>query len=119
MLRSLVVAALAMGATEGFAQETSFLLINGTSYAISQMSISPIDLGFWTPNVLPAPPIQPGQRRQVTFNAPTGYCTADMRIGFADGGAPAIWQGLNICTLSKIKLMYDRMSGITTASYDE
>ena len=119
MLRSLVVAALSLGATEGFAQETSFLLINGTSYPISQMSISPTDLGFWTPNVLPPPPIQPGQRRQVTFNAPTNYCTADMRIGFADGGAPAIWGGLNICTLTKIKLIYDRMSGVTTASYDE
>lgn len=119
MLRSLVVVALSLGATEGFAQETSFLLINGTSYPISQMSVSPTDLGFWTPNVLHGPPIAAGARRQVTFNAPTTYCQADMRIGFADGGAPAIWGNLNICTLSKIKLQYDRMSGVTTASYDE
>ena len=119
MLRSLAVAALCLGATEGVAQETSFLLINGTSYAISQMSVSPNDLGFWTPNVLHGPPIRPGERRQVTFNAPTTYCQADMRIGFADGGAPVVWQYLNICTLRRIKLMYDRMSGVPTASYDE
>ena len=42
-----------------------------------------------------------------------------MKIGFADVGAPAVWQNLNLCTLTKIKLVYDRMSGITTASYDD
>ena len=42
-----------------------------------------------------------------------------MKIGFADDGAPAVWQNLNLCTLTKIKLVYDRMSGITTASYDD
>lgn len=119
MLRSLVVAALSMGAADAFAQETSFLLINGTSYPISQLSISPTDLNFWGPNVLGPPPIAAGQRRQVSFRAPTDFCTADLKVGWGDNGAPAVWGGLNICTLSKIKLVYDRTSGVTTASYDE
>jgi hypothetical protein len=42
-----------------------------------------------------------------------------MQASFGDGGPPAVWQGLNLCTLTKIKLVYDRMSGITTASYDD
>jgi hypothetical protein len=108
MLRSLVVAALSLAAGEALAQETSFLLINGTGYPISQLAVSPTDLNFWT-----------GERRQVRFNAPTTYCQADMKIGFADNGAPAVWQNLNLCNLTKIKLVYDRVSGITTASYDD
>jgi hypothetical protein len=119
MWRLLTVAALSLGAAEALAQETSFLLINATGYPISQLSVSPTDLGFWTPNVLRPPEIKAGERRQVTFNAPTTYCQADMKAGFADGGAPAVWQNLNLCTLTKIKLVYDRMSGITTASYDD
>ena len=119
MLRSLVVAALSLGAGDAFAQETSFLLINGTGYPISQMSVSPADLNFWTPNVLNPPPIKAGERRQVRFNAPTSYCQADMKIGFADNGAPAVWQGLNLCNLTKIRLVYDRVSGITSARYDD
>jgi hypothetical protein len=119
MLRSLVVAALSLGATDVVAQETSFLLINGTAYPISQVSFSPTDLNFWTSNILHPPPLKAGERRQVTFNAPTSYCQADMKVGFADNGAPAIWQNLNLCTLTKIKLVYDRVSGITTASYDD
>ena len=119
MLRSLVVAALSLGAADAFAQETSFLLINGTGYPISQLAVSESDFSMWTPNVLRPPPIKPGERRQVTFNAPTTYCQADMKIGFADNGAPAIWQNLNLCTLTKIRLVYDRVSGITTARYDD
>ena len=119
MLRSLVVAALSLGAGEALAQETSFLLINATGYPINQLSVSPTDLGFWTPNILRPPEIRAGERRQVTFNAPTSYCQADMKASFADGGTPAVWQNLNLCTLTKIKLVYDRMSGITTASYDD
>ena len=119
MLRSLVAAALSLGAGEALAQETSFLLTNATGSPISQLSVSPSLLNIWTPNVLRPPPIKVGERRQVTFNAPTSYCQADMQVGFADGGAPAIWQNLNLCTLTKIKLVYDRASGITTASYDD
>lgn len=119
MIRGLVVAALALAATPSLAQETSFLVINGTGYPISQLAVSPTDLNMWTANVLRPPPIKAGERRQVTFNAPTTYCQADLQASFADGGAPAVWQNLNICTLSRIKLVYDRMSGITTARYDE
>jgi len=119
MVRSLVAAALSLGAGEALPQETSFLLINATGYPISQVAVSPSLLNIWTPNVLRPPPIKAGERRQVTFNAPTSYCQADMQVGFADGGAPAIWQNLNLCTLTKIKLVYDRASGITTASYDD
>jgi hypothetical protein len=119
MRRLLMVVGLSLGAAEALAQETSFLLINGTGYPINQLAVSPSLLNIWTPNVLRPPVLKAGERRQVTFNAPTSYCQADMQVGFADGGAPAIWQNLNLCTLTKIKLVYDRQSGITTASYDD
>ena len=119
MLRSLLAAALSLSAGEALAQETSFLLINGTGYPISQMFVSESDFNMWTPNVLRPPVIKAGERRQVTFTAPTSYCQADMKIGFADDGAPAVWQNLNLCTLTKIKLVYDRVSGITSARYDD
>lgn len=119
MLRALMVAVLSLGAWEAVAQQTSFLLINGTAYPISQLSVSESDFNFYGPNVLHPPVIRPGERRQVNFNAPTTYCQADLKVVFADDPTPALWQNLNLCTLTKIKLVYDRMSGITTASYDD
>ena len=119
MWRSLMVAALSLVAGEVVAQDTSFLLINATGLPISGLAVSPTDLNMWTPNMLHPPEIKAGERRQVTFNAPTSFCQADMQASFAGGGPPAVWQSLNLCTLSKIKLVYDRASGITTASYDD
>src|SRR5260370_40622346 len=103
MLRSLLVAALALGAGDAFAQETSFLLITATGYQISERFVSESDFNMWTANVLRPPVIKAGERRQVTFNAPTTYCQADMKIGFADDGKPAVWPNLNLFSLTKIK----------------
>ena len=52
-------------------------------------------------------------------SAPEQRLIQDMQASFADGGPPAVWQNVNLCTLTKIKLVYDRVSGITTASYDD
>jgi len=119
MVRTVAAALLSLLASGAAAQQTSFLLINGTPYPISQLTVSESYINQWTPNVLHAPPIKAGERRQVNFNAPVTYCQADFQVGFADGGPPAFWRNLNICTLSKIKLVYDRTTGMATASYDE
>src|SRR5258708_38731728 len=95
MLRSLMVAALSLGAGDAFAQETSFLLINATGYPISQMSVSESDFNMWTPNVLRPPAIKAGERRQATITAPTTFCHADRNIRFPDNLAPPGWQNLN------------------------
>ena len=117
LLLSFVLVALSAG--EVTAQNTSFLLINGTAYPINSLQVSESLMNIWTKNELGPPAIKAGERRQVRFNAPPTFCQADLQIGFADGGAPALWQNLNLCTLTKIKLLYDRGTGLTTASYDD
>ena len=119
MLRTLVVAALCLGAGEALAQETTFRLTNATGYGISQLSVSSTQLNMWGPNFLRPPVIKPGESREISFRASPDYCMGDLKVGFADDGAPAIWQYLNLCTLQKISLYYDRMSGVTSARYDE
>jgi len=119
MLRTMIAVALSLGAGEAFAQETTFRLKNSTAYPISQLSVSPTQLNMWGPNFLRPPVIKAGEAREISYKAPTDYCMGDLKVGFADDGAPAVWQYLNLCTLDKISLHYDRASGITTARYDE
>jgi hypothetical protein len=119
MLFRSVAAALVLSAGPVAAQETSFLLKNSTGYPISELSVSMTQFNMWGPNFLKPPPIAASQSREVSYKAPTDYCMGDLKVGFADGGKPAIWQYLNLCTLQRISLHYDRMSGITTARYDE
>ena len=58
MLRRLLAVVLSLAGGEVAAQETSFLLINGTAYPISQLAVSESDFNFWTANVLRPPPIK-------------------------------------------------------------
>jgi hypothetical protein len=103
-----------------FAQEvTRFLLINGTNYPISALIVSPNDMGTWSPNVLRGPALKPGERREIVFSERIYDCNQDFKVTFADDSSQAIWRYLNMCELQKIRLNYDRFSGVTTASYDE
>lgn len=119
MLRSIVVAVLSLFAGSALAVDTTFLLVNSTAYPISEMSISQTQLSMWSPNLLRPPVIKAGESRQVVIPASQLVCQVDIKLGFADGGAPAIWQYLNLCNLRRLQVFYDRMSGITTAKYDE
>lgn len=100
-------------------EQTRFLLINGTNYPISELLVSPHDMGTWSHNVLRGPALKPGERREIVFDSRIYDCNQDFRVVFADDSSQAIWRYLNMCELQKIRLNFDRMSGVTTASYDE
>ncbi|MFI5000576.1 MAG: hypothetical protein ACHQK9_11925 [Reyranellales bacterium] len=118
MLRFCIVAALCLAAGGTLAQDVGFLLVNSTSYPISGLHLSPPNLNFWGRNSLQPPPIKVGQARRVNV-APYGTeCIQDVRAVFADDSSVAVWQGLNLCNLTKLTLFFDRTSGITTAKYE-
>jgi hypothetical protein len=100
-------------------EQTRFLLVNGTNYPIRELVVSPHDMGTWSRNVLSAPALKPGERREVVFDSRIYDCNQDFKVVFDDDASLAIWRYLNMCELQKIRLNFDRMSGITTASYDE
>jgi hypothetical protein len=117
---SFSVALLSLFGGTAFAQEqTRFLLINGTNYPIRELVVSPHDMGTWSHNVLRAPALRPGERREIVFDSRIYDCNQDFKVMFDDDSSLAIWRYLNMCELQKIRLNFDRMSGITTASYDE
>lgn len=116
---SLVAALLSLLGGAALAQETRFLLVNGTNYPIRELVVSPHDMGTWSHNVLRGPALKPGEHREIAFNIRIFDCNQDFTVVFDDDASRAIWRYLNLCELRKIRLNFDRMSGVTTASYDE
>jgi hypothetical protein len=117
---SLSIALLSLLGGAALAEEqTRFLLINGTNYPIRELLVSPHDMGTWSNNVLRVPALKPGERREIVFDKQIYDCNQDFKVVFDDDASLAIWRYLNMCELQKIRLNFDRMSGITTASYDE
>jgi hypothetical protein len=108
-----------LGRRRARSRTTRFLLVNGTNYPIRELVVSPHDMGTWSRNVLRGPALKPGERREVIFDSRIFDCNQDFKVVFDDDASLAIWRYLNMCELQKIRLNFDRTSGITTASYDE
>lgn len=104
---------------EGLADEARFVLINGTNYPIREIVLSPPDLGTWSANVMRAPALKPGETRTMVFPRRFSDCNQDLKVMFDDNASLAVWQHLDVCDLRKIRLHFDRFSGITTATYEE
>ena len=119
MLRCCLVAALSLFTSGALAQDVTFLLTNSTSYPISEMHLSPPNLNFWGHNSLRAPALKVGESHQVSVAPYATECIQDILVVFADNASQAIWQGLNMCNLTRISLFFDRISGVTTAKYNE
>lgn len=106
-------------ATAALADDGRFVLVNGTGLSIRTLTLSPHDLNAWSPSVLRAPSLKPGEMREVTVPSSFVDCNQDFKVVFEDNEAEPIWQYINLCNLKKIRLKYDRLSGIATAVYDE
>jgi hypothetical protein len=96
-----------------------FMVINGTSLPIRQIILSPHDQAQWGANLLRVPVLQPGQSHEITVPGSFTDCDQDIKVSFQGNDAQPVWEYLNICNLRRIKLIYDAMSGVPMASYDE
>lgn len=108
-----------LSACDALADDVRFRLVNGTTYPIRSLVLSPSDLGSWGPNVLAPPSIKPGDMREVLVRGVFVNCNVDLKVVFETIDDQPVWQYLNLCSLQKIRVNFDRMSGITTASYEE
>lgn len=97
----------------------TFTMVNATGLPIRQVILSPHDQSQWGPNLLRVPVLAPGQSHTVTVPGSFADCLQDLKVAFQGNDAQPMWEYLNICNLHRIKLVYDAMSGVPTASYDE
>ena len=119
MFQRIVAVVLFLFAGEAVAQEFAFVLVNGTQYPIREIHLSSANMNNWGPNVLRPPYIKPGEARTVDFRGYVVDCNVDLKVVFASIDSQPVWQYLNLCNLKKIRLQYDQMSGIPTATYNE
>ena len=48
------------------------------------------------------------------FSAPDGVCDWDLKVKYDDGDE-ATWKGLNLCSISKVTLYWDKKKEVTRA----
>jgi hypothetical protein len=92
-------------------------VVNGTGYGIKFLGFNnPGDNG-WSENELPPNSVVPdGSSVYVKFNTADHGCHWNFRIDRADPGYPGVvWHDVDLCSISKLTLRYDRGTDRTSA----
>ena len=105
ILASLVLAAPASGAVDGF------ILLNQTGAALRDVALRRVGDGAWHPLAL-AP--APGASARASFKH--GDCAFDIRASIA-GVDQVVWSGINLCDVKRVTLNRDS-SGRRWVDYD-
>jgi hypothetical protein len=122
-MRALLVAAitatLAFAAPAG-AQEAKqdFKLVNKTGYELKALYVAPSKSDDWEDDVLGQDTLDDGQAVNVHFKAKTKTCMYDLKVVYSDDDSSAVWSKIDLCSVEKITIKYNRKSDETTAIFD-
>jgi hypothetical protein len=95
-----------------------FKLVNKTGYELKALYVAPSKSDDWEEDVLGQDTLGDGQAVNVHFSPKTKTCTFDLKVVYSDDDSSAVWSKIDLCTVEKITIKYNRKSDETTASFD-
>lgn len=109
---ALVVAGIAGAALAQGKQD--FRLSNRTGYTIAEVYVAPSKSDDWEEDVMGRDTLDDGGYVDISFPRKEKTCSYDLKVVY-DDEETAEWQGLDLCSVSKISLRYNRKTGETWA----
>jgi hypothetical protein len=100
------------------AGKQDFILVNKTGYDISHVYVSPVKSDDWEEDVLGKDVLEDGDAWTIKFNRSTSTCKWDLKVVYADDDSTAVWKNIDLCSVSKITIRYNRKSDTTSATFD-
>ncbi|HML10767.1 MAG TPA: argininosuccinate lyase [Stellaceae bacterium] len=115
-----VFAAVLAFAAPAFTQEAKqdFKLINATGYELKALYVSPSKSDEWGDDILGQDVLSDGQAVNVHFSPKVHTCKWDLRVTYTDDNSNAVWSDIDLCTVEKITIHYDRNNDVTRATFD-
>ena len=116
-MRLFAAAAFAMTiGSAGLAQAANqdFTLVNRTGYTVKHVYVSAANASSWEDDVLGEDVLDTGELVKITFEKGTRGCSYDLKVVYDDGDASE-WAKLNLCTISRVSIYWDRKAGTTRA----
>jgi len=96
----------------------NFKLINKTGYELKALFVSPSKSEDWEEDVLGQDTLGDGQAVNVHFSAKVRTCKWDLKVVYSDDDSSAVWNNIDLCSIEKITIKYNRKSDTTSASFD-
>ncbi|MFZ2006262.1 MAG: argininosuccinate lyase [Stellaceae bacterium] len=122
-MRTLLIAAAAMivaTVSPGLAQDAKqdFKLVNSTGYELKALFVSPSKADDWGDDVLGQDVLSDSQVVNVHFSPKVRTCKWDLKVTYSDDDSNAVWNDIDLCTVEKITIHYDRKNDVTRATFD-
>ena len=123
-MRMVLFAALAAAtvafAAPAVAQEAKqdFRLVNRTGYEIKEVFVSPSKSSDWQEDVLGKDVLEDGKAVNIHFSRTARTCKWDLKVIYTDDDSKAVWSDIDLCTVEKITIRYDRKNDVTRATFD-
>ena len=95
-----------------------FVLVNKTGYAISEAYVSPSKSDDWEEDVLGRDTLADGEAWEIRFHRTVKTCKWDLKVVYEDDNSHAVWDSIDLCTVGKITIHYNRKSDTTSAEFE-
>ena len=116
-LTLLATAALAPSLTLAQGKQ-DFTLVNKTGYILSELYVSPAAAQDWEDDVLGKDVLGDGEALDISFNRTVKTCKWDLKVVYEDDDSSAVWSCIDLCTVSRITIKYNRSTDTTSATFD-
>jgi len=95
-----------------------FTLVNKTGYALSEVYVSPNKSEDWEEDILGRDVMENGDSVHITFHRANKSCLWDLKVVYQDDDSESYWEEIDLCSVSRITIMYDRKTDTSTATFD-
>lgn len=102
----------------GVAGDQDFTLTNKTGYAIDQVYVSPSAADDWEEDILGQDILANGDHVNIHFSRNTSACKFDLKVIYVDDGSSAEWEDIDLCSVEKITIRWNKKTGDTTATFE-
>jgi hypothetical protein len=115
-----VLTFLAFLAAPSVAEEADqdFKLVNRTGYDLEKVFVSPSKLEDWGNDVMGRDVLGDGDSVNIKFHPKAKTCQWDLKVIYTVDGSSAIWHDIDLCSVEKITIRYNKNTDKTTATFD-
>jgi len=99
------------------AGDADFTLVNRTGYTLREIYLSPTTRESWGRDRMGDEVLENGKARLFKFSDKAS-CNQDLKVVFDDDASTVVWKDIDLCSLEKITIRYNRRTGETTAVID-
>ena len=119
--RTLLAALLAVTvAAPAMAQDAkqNFQLVNRTGYELKAVFVSPSKVDSWGSDVMGQDTLDDSASVAIKFHPTVQTCKWDLKVIYSIDNTSAVWSDVDLCTIEKITIKYNKSTDTTSASFD-